>query len=94
MRENEQALGSTDCTRQSMRLIHMSSQEPALKTRRCCHGNQVVTGVRTRQLCQNPAEGPPVWRAPRPSNIRDNLKKEFFSLSKFSPADDLAANKN
>lgn len=46
MRENAEALGSTDCIRQSMRLIHMPSQEPALKTRRCCHGNQVVTGVK------------------------------------------------
>lgn len=27
-RENMEALGSTDCTRQSMRLIHMSSQGP------------------------------------------------------------------
>lgn len=46
MRENAESLGSTDCIGQGMRLIHMSSQEPALKTRRCCHGNQVVAGVR------------------------------------------------
>lgn len=66
MRDNAEALGSADCIRQSMRPIYMSSLEPALKTRRCCHGNQALTGGKQeRQLCQNPAEGPPMWRAPK-----------------------------
>lgn len=46
-------MGLPDCTRKSMRLIRMSSQEPALKTR-CCHGNQVVTGVRQEAALPKP----------------------------------------
>ena len=55
MRENAEAPGCTACIRQSRRrLMRMPSQEPALKTRGCCHGNQGATGVKQEAALPEP----------------------------------------